>query len=167
MAKTKTKKPKGKQGRGESKTSPRMIKAREKEGRALELRLYGANYEGIAEQLGYADASGAYKAISRALDRLTAEPSKEVLRIELERLDRMLSAVLGQAVQGHLGSIDRVLKIMERRAKLLGLDAVTLVEQAHTGEVSFVFRVEYGDPDETIKGSFTEPPLLPTSDQKQ
>jgi hypothetical protein len=164
MAKTKTKKAKGKQGRGESKTSPRLVRARLKEGQALELRLYGANYQGIADQLGYADAAGAYKAVIRALERVVTEPAKEVLQLELDRLDRMLGSVLGQAVSGHLGSIDRVLRIMERRDKLLGLETAQKIE--HTGEVEFVFRVEYGDPDSRDQGPSPEPPLLPAPNQK-
>jgi len=52
-----------------------------------------------------------------------------VLQLELERLDAMQAAIWDDAMNGHLGAIDRVLKIMERRAKLLGLDQLDVTQQ--------------------------------------
>lgn len=103
--------------------SPNRIAARERARKALELRKAGAQYVDIATALGYADHSGARRAVERALARLTAEPAAELRQIEVLRLDRMLQALWEQAVKGNQGAIDRVLKIAERRAKLLGLDA--------------------------------------------
>jgi len=54
------------------------------------------------------------------------EDLKMMLLLELERLDELYFAVHGNATSGHLGAIDRALKIMERRAKLLGLDSVSI-----------------------------------------
>ena len=44
-------------------------------------------------------------------------------QVELQRLDVVLQAVWEKACTGDLFAIDRYLKIAERRAKLLGLDA--------------------------------------------
>jgi hypothetical protein len=54
-------------GRGESKTSPRRIAAKLSAAEALRLRFGGMTYEAIARQLGFRDASGAWRAIDRAL----------------------------------------------------------------------------------------------------
>jgi len=43
--------------------------------------------------------------------------------LELLRLDELLNALWDTAIAGDLKAVDRVLKVMERRAKLLGLDA--------------------------------------------
>jgi hypothetical protein len=43
--------------------------------------------------------------------------------LELERLDALHAACWPAALAGHLRSIDTVLRIMRRRAALLGLDA--------------------------------------------
>jgi hypothetical protein len=46
-------------------------------------------------------------------------------RHEAERLDELESAIWPNAMAGNLDAIDRCLAIMERRARLLGLDAPT------------------------------------------
>jgi|SRR5690625_1532125 len=112
----------GKRRIGESSTSPRRIDANEKRVRAVELRKAGATYDQIAGQVGYSSRASAYRAIKKALDDAVSEPAKELVSMELERLDALQLGVWQQARTGHLGSIDRVLKIMERRARLLGLD---------------------------------------------
>ena len=112
----------------ESKASPRKIAAAERLAKAVEMRKAGATYSLIATQLGYADESGAFRAVHRALQALNekiAEDLTEMKRLELERLDRLMVTLWPKATQGHLASVDRVLRIMERRAKLLGLDAPT------------------------------------------
>ena len=62
-----------------------------------------------------------------AISRARAE---ELRQLEEERLDRMQAGIWSTAIQGHLGSIDRVLKIMDLRARLLGLYAP--VKQSQT-----------------------------------
>lgn len=109
-------------GHGEDAASPRRIEAAEKRQRALELRKAGATYDKIAQQVGYSNRGNAQRAVQTALREVTADPAREVIAIELERLDAMLLGLWGQARTGHLGSIDRVLRIQERRASYLGLD---------------------------------------------
>jgi len=92
---------------------------------ALELRKAGVSYRQIAEQLGYRGVSGAHSAVARALKKVIQEPSAEVLSLELGRLDALLLALWTEAKRGSYGAIDRVLKVMDRRAKLLGLDVAT------------------------------------------
>ncbi len=119
-------------GRGEHMASEHRIDAAEKQRRALELRKAGVSFEKIAEQVGYASRSGAHKAVLTALRNTLREPADELRTMELERLDRMQAALWPQVQQGHQGAIDRVLRIMQRRADLLGLDAPK--EQRHTGK---------------------------------
>lgn len=95
----------------------------ERKRKALELRKAGAGYQEIADSLGYANAGGAYKAVRAALRALVKEPAEEVLALELARLDAMLAGIWLDARKGHVLKIDRALKIMARRADLLGLDA--------------------------------------------
>ncbi len=110
---------------GESRASEKRILAAERQGRAINLRKAGAGYEEIARQLGYAGPSGAYKAITTALHALTREPARELRDLELARLDDLLRGIWPDAREGNVQKIDRVLKIMARRAELLGLDAPT------------------------------------------
>jgi hypothetical protein len=122
------------------KMTPRVIEERNKEALALQMRLAGRSYQAIANALGYADHSGAYRAVERALVRVTAEPADELRKIELERLDQLYRWTMEEATTDHLhfyqgvptGFLDSAprlkamelaLRIMERRSKLLGLDA--------------------------------------------
>jgi hypothetical protein len=85
----------------------------------------GCMYGQIAEQLHFNSASVARQAVFRAMKRLGKPEKAEQLRaLELARLDRLFLAVWTAAVVHHdLGAVDRALKIMKRRAELLGLDA--------------------------------------------
>jgi hypothetical protein len=106
----------------------------ERERQCLEHRATGATYEQIASAVGYASASGAYAALSRALKRTLIEPASQVRQIEINRLDAM-HAALWPTVESPasdqllLKAIPLLLKIAERRARLLGLDAPTELRQ--------------------------------------
>lgn len=97
---------------------------------ALKLRQAGASYREIGRTLGI-DAMTAHSDVKAAVAELNEQQNElaiEVRRLELERLDRMQLALWKQAMDGNQGAHDRVLRIMERRAKLLGLDAPTRAE---------------------------------------
>jgi hypothetical protein len=93
-----------------------------KEEQALDLRRSGESYSAIAAQLGYSDRSAASKAVHRGIGRTLQESADRLVTLESDRLDRLLHGVWDKAIAGDLAAVDRVLKIMERRAKLLGLD---------------------------------------------
>lgn len=93
------------------------------ETKAVELRKAGVPYAQIAEHVGYASPSSAYRAVMRALAQNQSEEVEELRMIEGARLDRMQQTVWHRAMDGDLPTIDRVLRIMERRARLFGLDA--------------------------------------------
>ncbi len=99
---------------------PRMVKAKEREAQAVQMRAAGATLSDIAKQLGYRGKQGAHTAIMRAL-KGDEETIDHVRTLELWRMDRMLRAVFPLAITGDLQAIDRVLKISDARAKLLGL----------------------------------------------
>jgi transposase-like protein len=90
---------------------------------AIELRRSGAGYEDIARHLGMSGPGQAYKVVQEALKATYREPADEVRKLELDRLDRLTLALWQRAKGGESEAIDRVLKLMDRRARLLGLDA--------------------------------------------
>lgn len=91
----------------------------------VELRLSGCSFQEIAEALGYKSAANASKDFSRVLDKQIMSQSQTIeqwRQAEILKLDRMLKA-LDRGIQlGNTRAIDSALKIMERRAKYLGLD---------------------------------------------
>jgi hypothetical protein len=113
---------------GEHKASKQRIAAAEKQRQALELRKAGESYDAIAEKLGYSGRPGAYKAVKTALEKTIQEPADELRRIELERLDTMLKSIWHFVEAGNTKHVAAALRIMERRASLLGLDAPKQVD---------------------------------------
>lgn len=107
-----------------SRTSKDRLQAVERRLLVLEARKAGYSYQQIADQLGISKGT-VCKDLTRVLAEYHARTAEEVERLralETERLDHMLRGIWPRATSGHLGAIERALKIMERRAKLLGLD---------------------------------------------
>lgn len=90
---------------------------------ACDLRRAGLTYQEIADALGMSDPSVARDAIIRSRKAVIKEPATELVAWETERLDTILAAIWPKVQKGDLRAIDRVLKVMERRAKYFGLDA--------------------------------------------
>lgn len=105
------------------KTSPQAAEAKLRASKALELRMEGKTFEVIAEELGYAGKQGAYEAVRRSLAEITREPAEELIRLDLERLDVLWQIQYLNAQGGDVQAMAACMKIMERRARLLGLDA--------------------------------------------
>jgi hypothetical protein len=95
----------------------------EREHQAVQLALAGATFDQIAQQVGYANRSAAWKAVQRALARVEAHDVGSLREVEGARLDRLQVAVWPAALRGEVKAATVVLRIMERRARLLGLDA--------------------------------------------
>lgn len=110
------------QPRNGRKTAPATIEAKERTARALELRKGGETFATIARRVGYRSPQAAHDAVRRALEELLREPAGQLLALELERLDELWSAHYGNALAGDLQALAACLKLMERRARLLGLD---------------------------------------------
>lgn len=111
--------------------------------KALQMRRDGADFDAIAEACGYSNRSGAYKAVMTALKKMMREPADELRSLELERLDRLYTQMARKAEGGDEKAVDRCLRIMERRARLLGLDAPVKQDVTSGGEpVRIVVKVE-------------------------
>jgi hypothetical protein len=95
----------------------------ELENKIIELRRAGATWQRIAEQTGFAGPSGAFQAYQRAAKRFVRPNLEELRDIELDRLDRLQMGVWAKALNGDIRALDSVLRIIDRRARLLGLDA--------------------------------------------
>lgn len=103
--------------------------------RALELRLTGMPYEDIADTLGYAGRAAAYSAVRAVIARREHEAVEEMRQIEGDRLDTMAATLWPLVKTGDLQAVDRMLKIMQRRAALFGLDLAGRVDVMAAGEV--------------------------------
>jgi hypothetical protein len=104
------------------------IDARKRDVRVFELRIQGNTFDQIAGEVGYSGPSGAWQAYQRIKSECIYESMDESRQLELMRLDDLQVAVWDRAINGELPAAHCVLKIMDRRAKLLGLDKPEKVE---------------------------------------
>ena len=116
---------------------------------AVQLRCRGLSYRQIAADLGMS-VSSVHDAVHRALAEIVREDVGQLRALELERLDSMEAAVWQVLERKHLTvsngrvvyhedepleddapvlhAVDRLLRIAERRARLLGLDQPVRVD---------------------------------------
>lgn len=96
---------------------------------ALQLRINGATFTAIAETLDVSPST-AHKYVARALADIPRAEADELRTLECQRLDALQRAHWEMALAGDAAATDRVIRIIDRRAKLLGLDAPQQVEIA-------------------------------------
>jgi hypothetical protein len=113
--------------RGRPKGSPPSAATLAKEAEVVKLRRGGLTWDLIGERVGLS-TQGAFYAYERALKRVVKEDVDAIRQVETERLDLAQSAIWGKVLQGDNASIQNLLRIMERRAKLLGLDQPTRIQ---------------------------------------
>jgi hypothetical protein len=102
---------------------------RERTAQALDLRIAGASYRQIARQLDIRLAA-AYDDVQQELgrlDRLNGEKAQRLRDLEARRLDTWTLALAPGIKVGDPRAILAAVRIMERRARLFGLDAPTKI----------------------------------------
>lgn len=93
---------------------------------ALRLRRLGYTYDRIAHECGYANESGARKAIKSANARIIRDEARVVAGYQQDMLEAALYVVLKRIVAddtGSLWAVDRLAPLLKRQAELLGTDA--------------------------------------------
>jgi predicted transcriptional regulator len=114
----------------ESLRSTRRCRRQARQRQVLELRTAGFTQPQIAEKLGVdqatvsRDLKEAFSAYAQELD----EEKKHYARLDLRRLEAIIAAQWPAAEEGCTKAARVVLAALERRAKLLGLDAKQQVE---------------------------------------
>lgn len=128
----------------------KTVATAQRDAEAAALRSQGNTYDAIALALGFANRTAARRSVERGLTAIVTEPATELRHLELIRLDALWMQAMKVLTTEHvtvsngkvvtidgepvpddapvLSAIDRLLKIMERRAKLTGLDAPAKVE---------------------------------------
>ena len=104
---------------------PEAILDTQKKLQIMQLRVAGWAVWQIAEHLGIAITNvhnHIFDQLSSWRD-MTQEMSNELRELEVQRLDEFLRALWPKIQSGNPRAIETALKVSERRAKLLGLDA--------------------------------------------
>jgi len=86
--------------------------------------LAGATYREIAAaaHVSIGTVSNDVTIILGRWEREQVQDTGKYVKLELRRLDVALNAIWDKVRDGHLGAIDRMIAIMNKRAKLMGLD---------------------------------------------
>jgi DNA-binding CsgD family transcriptional regulator len=116
--------------RKKSKTNKDTLAARERLPKIMEMRKAGATYKQIATALNMS-AGGVHNAVTTELRKFNADIADklpEFRQLELERLDAMQLYLWPKVKTGNCQAVNTVLRIMERRAKVLGTDAPIKVD---------------------------------------
>ncbi|WNO25823.1 terminase small subunit [Arthrobacter phage Altadena] len=120
-------------------TSKRAIESARKKADSLAMREAGATLQQIADRHWSGHRANAHRAITEAMAELPAESVAEIRRLESARLDQMHLGAWTGARRGDDRAIASIIRIMERRAKLLGLDMPTQTEEVGNGIVHVHF----------------------------
>src|SRR3989442_14718582 len=98
--------------------------AAERRQKSLDLRIAGARYRQIGAQLGVSPQT-AYRDVQAALGELAPlqnRKAEKLRELELERCDKLTLALWPKARAGDEKAVRAIVAVMDRRAKLLGID---------------------------------------------
>jgi hypothetical protein len=134
------------------------------------MRSQGIAYEEIAQRLGLSGKGQAYRICQRALRRVPSESVTEMRTVEGQRLDEITTTLWPRALGGDIRAIGALLKVMERRARLFGLESsLSPPESPRTptevDEVSFLVIERLAVLDDLVEqGAVALPPHLQERD---
>lgn len=118
----------------------KSLVAKERDLEAVHLRRLGYTYRDIAARLSCSVGTvhGAVKEAFETTLTRTREEAAHLRELELERLDLLFRPAFQKAAEGDLRAAETCLKIMERRAKYLGLDKQGNFPLAEVVQVNFI-----------------------------
>jgi len=108
--------------RGESPTSPRRIEQNGRHLKALELRIAGMTYEVIAQQLDYANHSGAVLAVKSALSKRSQHRADEAYDVSAEQLSKIVQVQWPSVLRGDIAATETCMRAIKHYRDLLGTD---------------------------------------------
>jgi transposase len=112
--------------------------------KVAEMRLAGfTSQRAIAQRLGVdkATISRDFKELDAKFQEIAAQVIVRAKGLDLERIEALIDAIWAKAENGDTWSIDRIVKLLERKANLLGLDAPKKTEV--TGKDGGPMQVEH------------------------
>lgn len=125
-----------------ARTSARQIALAERRAVVLGLRRQGLTFAAIAAHIGGVSAPTCYRDVVERRRPSRASPHGSFWAFELARFDQMQRSIYRDAVQGSIASTEAVLRIMDRRCKLLGLYSSARVALSLEGAADFGVRVK-------------------------
>jgi hypothetical protein len=101
-------------------TSPAKLASRKRINEALAYREQGHSFPAIAKQMKIS-LSTAHDYVVEGMNAIPLENARQVLAMELTRLDALLAAHYATALTGDASATALALRVIDQRARLLGL----------------------------------------------
>lgn len=110
------------------------IRIEEETAKVWDLRKAGKSYREIGKALGISRMTVCTRLNKayRELKELNLKAAEDHRDMELARLDRVVAALEVKLARNDVNAAQAMVRVVERRAKLLGLDAPTKTESEHT-----------------------------------
>lgn len=89
---------------------------------AMELRTSGYSYDDIAEVIGYADRSGAWRAVQNALAKKTLTSVDRYRMLRFAELEAEHRRTWAAAHAGDFRALDQCIRALDERVKLMGFE---------------------------------------------
>ncbi len=143
---------------GNSERKGVQLRLTERRSKALQLSIAGWSYREIAAEIDVSHTQvGNY--IRQALEKttdLSASQTAELRQIQFERIEGAIKKVWAKIAAGRdlLSAVQTLIRLLEREAKLMGLDAPTKVDIS--AKVRAMAVEEGFDPDDAIEMAFKE-----------
>jgi hypothetical protein len=125
-----TKKPQ----RKHQKAPPKKVEKLEQKSKAIQMRMLRFSYRAIAERLGITHTT-AERWVAEAMgeyNQTRLQGAEKLRERELAHLDYLITKLAPKIEAGDTGAIGSAVRVSERRARLLGLDAPAKVEVTNT-----------------------------------
>jgi hypothetical protein len=110
-----------------TKTGPKAAEIAERRQKALALRLQRWSYPKIARVLKVSIGT-AFGDVDAAIKDIPREEADRLREVEMHSLDEVESRLWRRFEAGDTSAADKILKVKERRARMLGLDAPAKME---------------------------------------
>lgn len=111
----------------------KQVKERERTRQALQLRQDGATYREIAQAMQWKSASTAQARVKKALEEIILEPAKELVMMDMLRLDEFQKRLTQAMRNGDIGVIPTLMSVMRERRALMGWTPETWSEEQRKG----------------------------------
>lgn len=109
----------------QQKNTAQRLSVIQRQHHAVRLRMQNMTFQQIADALNVS-VSQTHRYVQNALKQLAkqiSEDTEELRALHLQRIDRMAASLWPEAQSGNTQAITTMLKLMEREANLIGLDA--------------------------------------------
>lgn len=120
----------------QSKNSRQRVSGAVTEEQAIRLRMTGASYAQIGKALG-CTKQNAHRAVTKALKdtkERTAESTDQLRAVQSQQIDALTMAMWPAAQKGDAKAVLAIVRLMRRRAVLMGLDAPKQTDLTIGGE---------------------------------